>query len=129
MLGHISFGVSDLQRSGAFYDATMTALGYARVYTSDRAIGYGAPGSPHDRLLLILQPDAVTAPGVGFHLAFVASTREAVDRFHAAALAFGGVDEGAPGLRPQYGPDYYAAFVLDPDGYKLEAKHPPPSEA
>lgn len=128
MLGHISFGVSDLTRSGAFYDATMQALGYARVFGSDRAIGYGAPGSPNDRLLLIQQPGAVMPPSAGFHLAFGAPSREAVDRFHAAALANGGVDEGGPGLRPQYGPDYYAAFVLDPDGYKLEAKHPPPGD-
>jgi catechol 2,3-dioxygenase-like lactoylglutathione lyase family enzyme len=126
LLGHISFGVSDLARSGAFYDAAMRALGYARVHASDRAIGYGAPGGSADRLMLIHLPDGVTPPGPGFHLAFVARSREAVDRFHAAALASGGVDQGGPGLRPQYGPDYYAAFVLDPDGYKLEAKYPPP---
>jgi catechol 2,3-dioxygenase-like lactoylglutathione lyase family enzyme len=126
VLGHISFGVSDLARSRAFYDGTMGALGYARVYSGPHAIGYGAPGSDQDRLLLILQPGQVTPPSRGFHLAFVAPSREAVDRFHQAALAFGGVDQGGPGFRPHYGPDYYAAFVLDPDGYKLEAKHPPP---
>ena len=124
MLGHISFGVSDLGRSAAFYDATLQALGYARVYTSDRSIGYGAPGSEDDRFAIFLQARSVTAPDSGFHLAFIAQSRDAVDRFHAAALACGGVDQGAPGLRPHYGPDYYAAFVLDPDGYKLEAKHP-----
>jgi catechol 2,3-dioxygenase-like lactoylglutathione lyase family enzyme len=126
LLAHISFGVVDLVRSKTFYDPTMEALGYARVYTSDRTIGYGAPGTDNDRLLLILQPRQVTPPSVGFHLAFAAPSREAVDRFHEAALAFGGVDQGRPGLRAQYGSDYYAAFVLDPDGYKLEAKHPPP---
>ena len=128
MMGHISFGVSDLARSQAFYDATMQALGYACVFTSAHAVGYGAPGSTNDRLLLIQQPGPVAPPGPGFHLAFVAPSREAVDRFHAAALAFGGIDQGPPGLRPHYGPDYYAAFVLDPDGYKLEAKHPHPLE-
>jgi catechol 2,3-dioxygenase-like lactoylglutathione lyase family enzyme len=128
LLGHLSFGVSDLARSGAFYDATMRALGYDRVFTSEQAIGYGAAGSDDDRLLLILQPGGVSPPGRGFHLAFVATSRDAVDRFHAAALANGGADQGAPGLRPHYGPDYYASFVLDPDGYKLEAKHPPPPE-
>ena len=126
LLGHVSFGVSDLGRSGAFYDAAMRALGYARVYTSGEAIGYGAPGSGADRLLLIVQPGPVRPPGPGFHLAFIAPDRAAVDRFHAAALMEGGVDQGAPGLRPRYGPDYYAAYVLDPDGYRLEAKHPPP---
>jgi catechol 2,3-dioxygenase-like lactoylglutathione lyase family enzyme len=129
MLGHISFGVGDLERSRAFYDATMRALGYARVYSSAHAVGYGVSGSNQDRLLLILQPGRVTPPSAGFHLAFVAPSREAVDRFHEAALAFGGVDKGGPGLRLRYGPDYYAAFVLDPDGYKLEAKHPPPAAA
>jgi catechol 2,3-dioxygenase-like lactoylglutathione lyase family enzyme len=79
-------------------------------------------------LLLILQPDPVIPPGRGFHLAFIAPSREAVDRFHAAAIEYGGFDQGAPGLRPQYGSDYYAAFVLDPDGYKLEAKYPPPND-
>ena len=125
MLGHISFGVSDLAASAAFYDATMRALGYERVFTGDRAVGYGAPGSDVDRLLLILQPDGAAPPGPGFHLAFAAPSRDAVDAFHAAALRTGGRDLGAPGLRPHYGPEYYAAFVLDPDGYKLEAKHPP----
>jgi catechol 2,3-dioxygenase-like lactoylglutathione lyase family enzyme len=126
LLGHISFGVSDLARAAAFYDATMTALGYVRVFSDARSVGYGLPGTENDRLSLKIGPAPVTPPGPGFHLAFVAPSREAVDRFHAAALQFGGVDQGAPGLRPRYGPDYYAAFVLDPDGYKLEAKHPPP---
>ena len=128
LLGHLSFGVSDLARTTAFYDAALTALGYARVFSAPYAVGYGLAGAKADEdiLLLILQPDPVTPPGPGFHLAFSAPSRQAVDRFHAAALRFGGKDEGAPGLRPQYGADYYAAFVLDPDGYKLEAKHPPP---
>lgn len=126
MLGHISFGVSDLERSGRFYDAALGALGYARVYTGAHAVGYGTEDGAQDQLLLILQLQGATPPGAGFHLAFAAPSRGAVDRFHVAALAHGGVDLGAPGLRPHYGPEYYAAFVLDPDGYKLEAKHPPP---
>ncbi len=127
MLSHLSFGVSDLARSTAFYDAIMAALGYARVYTSPNGAGYGLPGTEIDKLLLIRQPDPVVPPGPGFHLAFFAPTREAVDRFHAAALLLGGTDLGAPGPRPHYGPTYYAAFVRDPDGYKLEAKFPPNS--
>ena len=128
MLGHLSFGVSDLARTTVFYAAAMAALGYDRVFTSSYAVGYGLAGTEIDRLLLILQPDPVKPPGPGFHLAFGAQSRKAVDRFHTAALQFGGTDDGAPGLRPDYGPDYYAAFVRDPDGYKLEAKHPPPPE-
>lgn len=125
MLSHLSFGVSDLAKSTAFYDAVMTALGYARVYTAAHAVGYGLAGSDIDKLLLIERPlESGVPPGPGFHLAFFASSREAVDQFHSAALQFGGVDQGAPGPRPNYGPNYYAAFVLDPDGYKLEAKFP-----
>ena len=126
MLGHISFGVSNLARTTVFYDAALTTLGYARVFTGANAVGYGLRGTENDRLLLILKPGPIVPPGPGFHLAFVAPSREAVDRFHASALQFGGIDQGAPGLRSHYGLDYYAAFVLDPDGYKLEAKHPPP---
>jgi catechol 2,3-dioxygenase-like lactoylglutathione lyase family enzyme len=128
VLGHLSFGVSNLARTTAFYDATMAALGYARVFTGPASIGYGRSGTQKDRLLLILQPDPVTPPGRGFHLAFIAPSREAVECFHSAALESGGIDQGAPGLRLHYGTNYYAAFVLDPDGYKLEAKHPPPDE-
>ncbi len=105
----------------------MGALGYARVFTGEHAVGYGRAETDIDRLLLILQPGPVTPPGPGFHLAFIAPNRQAVDRFHAAAVKHGGNDKGVPGPRPHYGPTYYAAFVLDPDGYKLEAKHPPPS--
>lgn len=107
----------------------MRALGYDRVFTGSSAVGYGRTGSNVDRLLLTLQSVSPRPPGPGFHLAFIAPDRQAVDLFHVAALRFGGTDQGAPGLRPQYGPEYYAAFVLDPDGYKLEAKHPPPIAA
>jgi|SRR5882672_1899490 len=126
MLGHLSFGVSNLAQATAFYDASMAALGYVRVFTGPEYVGYGLPGMERDNLLLILQPEPITLPGPGFHLAFIAPSRAAVDRFHAAALQLGGVDQGAPGLRLHYGPDYYAAFVLDPDGYKLEATHQAP---
>ena len=127
MLGHISFGVQTLARSQAFYDPVMKALGYERVFTAAHAIGYGLPGASQfeDRLLLIQHDGQVKPPSKGFHLAFDAPSREAVDRFHQAALQFGGVDNGAPGLRPHYGADYYAAFIIDPDGYRLEAKYPP----
>ena len=127
MLGHISFGVKDLARSQVFYDAIMTALGYERVFTAEHGIGYGPTGAAarDDQFFLAQQSEPVTPPSKGFHLAFNAPSREAVDRFHKAALEFGGKDNGAPGLRPHYGADYYAAFVIDPDGYRLEAKHPP----
>lgn len=119
MLHHLSFAVADLHRAGAFYDAALGALGYRRVFEDDTAIGYGfAEGE--DLLCLKLRPHAV-APGPGFHVAFGAPSRQAVDRFHAQALAVAGTDNGGPGLRPDYGPHYYAAFLIDPDGYAIEA--------
>lgn len=122
MLSHLSFGVADLARAGAFYDAVLKPLGYVRVWSNRDGIGYGAAGG-NDRLALFPQPAPPTPPGPGFHLALVAPTRDAVDAFHAAALRLGGLDDGAPGPRPDYSPSYYAAFVIDPDGYKLEAVH------
>lgn len=123
MLGHLSYAIGDLETGKAFYDAVMEALGYARVHTSDSSIGYGLKGTAGDKLLLFLSSEPVRPPSRGFHLAFTAPDRASVDAFHAAALAHGGTDNGAPGLRAHYGPNYYAAFVIDPDGYRLEAVH------
>ncbi|MEZ4315993.1 MAG: VOC family protein [Myxococcota bacterium] len=122
MLSHLSLGVRDLGVSGRFYDAVLAPLGYVRVWGSDRGVGYGEPGG-NDRLALFPHPGAVVAAGPGFHLALRAPDPSAVDGFHAAALANGGTSAGPPGLRAHYGPRYYAAFVLDPDGHKLEAVH------
>ena len=122
MLGHLSFGVADLDRSRTFYDAAMAPIGFVRVWTSDKGVGYGPPGGD-DKLNLFPQPGTASPPGPGFHLAFDAPDRAAVDAFYAAAMAAGGRDAGPPGLRPHYGAAYYAAFVLDPDGHKLEAVH------
>jgi catechol 2,3-dioxygenase-like lactoylglutathione lyase family enzyme len=121
-LGHLSLGVADLARSIAFYDAALAPLGGVRVWRDERGAGYGPPGGG-DRLALKRQAAPVRPPGPGFHLAFDAPDRAAVDAFHAAALAHGGTCDGPPGLRPQYGPTYYAAFVIDPDGHRLEAVH------
>ena len=120
MLHHISFGVKDLERSAAFYDATLSALGYVRVWADETAVGYGYPGGG-DKLAIKLRSAEATAPGPGFHLAFSAPSREAVALFHEEALRNGGKDNGGPGLRPDYGENYYAAFVVDPDGYRVEA--------
>jgi catechol 2,3-dioxygenase-like lactoylglutathione lyase family enzyme len=120
MLHHLSFAVSDLDRSGRFYDAALAPLGYARVWSDRQAIGYGLPGGG-DKFALKAYGERMATPSPGFHLAFAASSRQAVDAWHAAAIAAGGTDNGKPGLRPQYGPDYYAAFVYDPDGYAIEA--------
>jgi len=120
MLHHISLGVTDLERSAAFYDATQSALGYVRVWADETAVGYGYPGG-EDKLAIKLRPSGVVVPGPGFHLALSASSQAAVSRFHEAALCNGGKDNGPPGPRPEYGEKYYAAFVVDPDGYRIEA--------
>jgi catechol 2,3-dioxygenase-like lactoylglutathione lyase family enzyme len=122
MLGHLSFGVHSLARAAAFYDAVLAPLGYVRAWTSPHAVGFGPPGGG-DKLALFAKPGEVIAPGPGFHLALTAPDRAAVDAFHAAAMAAGAADHGPPGLRAHYGPTYYAAFISDLDGYKLEAVH------
>jgi catechol 2,3-dioxygenase-like lactoylglutathione lyase family enzyme len=121
MIDHLSLGVADLARSGAFYDAVLGALGYVRLFTTPRGIGWGAPGAVDEAFAVLASGEGARAPGDGCHVAFLAKTRDAVDAFHLAALAEGAADDGAPGLRPQYGAHYYAAFVRDPDGYRLEA--------
>ena len=119
MIHHISIGVRDLILSGAFYDAALGALGYRRVFEDDTAIGYGLVDD-EDLFCLKLRADAAPA-GPGFHLSFSAPSRSAVHAVHESALQVGGQDNGEPGLRPDYGPNYYAAFLLDPDGYRIEA--------
>ena len=110
-----------MARAAAFYDAVLAPFGCVRVWDGPKGVGYGLPGG-EDRLALF-PVEMPVAPGPGFHLAFDAPDRAAVDAFHAAALASGGEDRGGPGLRPHYGATYYAAFVTDPDGHKLEAVH------
>ena len=126
MIHHISLGVRDLSLSGAFYDAALGALGLRRVFEDATAVGYGVADG-EDLLCLKLRADAAP-PGPGFHLAFAAPSRAAVDAFHRAALRVGGSDNGAPGLRPEYEENYYAAFLIDPDGHRLEAVSKGPSD-
>jgi catechol 2,3-dioxygenase-like lactoylglutathione lyase family enzyme len=118
MLDHVSLAVSDLRRSSSFYDVVLGALGVVRVWTKERAVGYGLPGG-EDRLALFAK-EAVT-PSRGSHLAFTARAESQVRAFHDAAMAAGGTDDGPPGPRPGYGPGYMAAFVKDPDGHRLES--------
>lgn len=121
MLHHISLPVADLDAAKVFYDRTLGELGYRCVAVADGFVGYGVEDGA-DKLALKRRDPAIAA-GEGFHLALAAPSRDAVDCFHRAALASGGTDNGAPGLRPHYGPTYYAAFVMDPDGHRLEAVH------
>jgi catechol 2,3-dioxygenase-like lactoylglutathione lyase family enzyme len=108
------------RRAIAFYDTALAPLGLTRVWTKPNAAGYGLPGGG-DIVALKQQATPVGTPGPGFHLAFNAATRDAVDAFYVEALGAGETDNGRPGLRPHYGPTYYAEFVIDPDGHPLEA--------
>jgi catechol 2,3-dioxygenase-like lactoylglutathione lyase family enzyme len=120
MLDHISFAVADLARSIAFYDAVLEPLGFVRVWTTADAAGYGYPD--HDENFAIKQESGVVIPWSSrTHLAFTAATPDAAMRFHAAGVARGAVDEGAPALCPEYGENYFAGFLRDPDGYRIEA--------
>jgi catechol 2,3-dioxygenase-like lactoylglutathione lyase family enzyme len=118
-LDHLSLPVADLERSVAFYDKALAPLGLKRVKSAAGSVGYGL-SHPVFWLMARRQQGAASA-GFGLHVALGAENRGAVDEFHRAALAAGGVDNGAPGLRPEYHPSYYGAFVLDPDGIKIEA--------
>jgi len=120
MLHHLSFAVADLTRSSVFYDATLSTLGYVRVWSDETAIGYGPIGGG-DKFAIKFRPKDIVIPGEGFHVAFTAPSREAVAAFYQAALKHGGKDNGGSGLHPEYGEDYFAAFVFDPDGYRIEA--------
>ena len=120
MLHHLSFATKDLQRSAAFYDAALAPLGYRRVCSHDTFAGYGVKDN-EDKFVLKLLPEGTIVPGEGTHLAFAAPTRASVDEFYQAALKHGGKDNGGYGVHSEYGPNYYAAFVFDPDGYRIEA--------
>ena len=116
MLDHVSLSVSDIDRSRKFYDEALRPLGIERLYAEgENASGYGANRKAF--FWIGLREGSQT----GSHVAFAAHDRETVDRFHRAALAAGGQDNGQPGLRPHYHADYYGAFVLDPDGHNIEA--------
>lgn len=121
MFDHLSIGVTNLERSVAFYDATLGALGYVRLWLTPRAAGYGLAGFEGEAPFALIALGDEVASMSGLHLAFSAFDREAVGVFHAAALESGGSCDGPPGIRENYDPGYYAAFVRDPDGHRLEA--------
>jgi catechol 2,3-dioxygenase-like lactoylglutathione lyase family enzyme len=119
MFDHISIGVRDVARTKRFYDAALTPLGYGCLSEGKDSLGYGAK---EVGLWISASDKPVPADkDSGLHFCFAAPTRASVDAFHAKALAAGGTSNGEPGLRESYGPNYYAAFVVDPDGYRIEA--------
>ena len=123
MLDHVGFAVADAERSRRFYEQALAPLGITLIMSvtpeqteaGGTAHGFGSNGKPY---FWIGDNERV---GEGTHVAFAAETRAVVDAFYEAALAAGGRDNGAPGLRPHYHPNYYGAFVLDPDGMNIEA--------
>jgi catechol 2,3-dioxygenase-like lactoylglutathione lyase family enzyme len=133
MIDHLSIGVRDLDRAMRFYDAVLAPLGYVRVLTHPgdvdhpfRSACYGPPGTdpiadPHLAPFWLEERPDPTDGGSGSHVCFGAPSRTAVEQFHAAGLANGATDYGAPGLREHYGPGYYAAFLIDPWGWRIEA--------
>jgi catechol 2,3-dioxygenase-like lactoylglutathione lyase family enzyme len=120
VIDHVSVGVSDLARSRAFYAQALTPLGFAEIgpwREGAREVAFGLDEADDFAI------SAEYPTGAPVHVAFAADRREQVDAFHAAALAAGGRDNGAPRLRPEYSAGYYGAFVLDPDGHNIEAVH------
>ena len=120
MIDHLSIVVSDNAKSKAFYARALAPTGHSQLTELRTANGQESTGFCHadGSDLWITQGDAVTPP---LHIAFRVASRAAVDAFYEAAIAAGGRDNGAPGLRPHYHPNYYGAFVLDPDGHNIEA--------
>lgn len=115
MFDHVGYNVADFARSRAFYTAALAPLGQTILAEGEGWAMIGAPGGAR------LWFGAFGPAATPIHLAWTAASRAEVDAFHAAALAAGGRDNGGPGLRPEYGPDYYAAFIIDPDGHNIEA--------
>ena len=125
MLDHVSIGVTNVKRSKAFYDAVLAPLGMTPVMPVEIngqlvGVGYGKPGKPTFWIQLPINGQQASM-GNGVHIAFRSDTRAGVDEFYLAAIEQGGIDDGKPGLRSEYHPDYYGAFVRDPDGNKIEA--------
>jgi catechol 2,3-dioxygenase-like lactoylglutathione lyase family enzyme len=119
MIDHISIAVRDLEAGGRFYEAVLATLGYSRMIARATTIGFG---KTYPDFWINARPNMATPdPDSGVHICLRAPDAAAVDAFHAAVLQAGGKTDGPPGPRPEYTPGYYAAFVLDPDGNRIEA--------
>lgn len=127
MLDHISFSVKDFEQSVKFYDETLKILGFERLMTFEtddhRVVGYGVNGRPSLWIGVETNPNLKEDVGRtrGFHVAFQAPNIKAIHTWHQKCLDLGGMDNGLPGIRPEYHPGYYGAFIIDPNGYRIEA--------
>lgn len=119
MINHVSIGVRDRARTKRFYDAALKPLGYRCLSDGESSLGYGREAIAF--WISVVERTVPPDDGSGLHFCFTAPTRKSVDAFHAAALDAGGRDNGKPGVRADYDANYYAGFVVDPDGYRLEA--------
>ncbi len=115
IIDHVGLRVSDFEKSKAFYSRSLAPLGILLLFEEDGNVGFGEG----EKAPFWIGPHA--EPSVKTHIAFKAETRRQVDRFYREAIAAGGIDNGPPGVRQEYHPDYYAAFVIDPDGNNIEA--------
>lgn len=127
MLDHCSISVKDYTLSLKFYDETLAVLGYERSHTIDipehnvKVAGYGTGIRPFFWISPMGQHEEEIGKARGLHIAFVAPNVQAVDNWHALCLKLGGKDNGQPGTRPEYHPGYYGAFIIDPNGWRIEA--------
>jgi catechol 2,3-dioxygenase-like lactoylglutathione lyase family enzyme len=119
MIDHVSIGVRDIAKAKAFYDAALKPMGYTCLATFDGTLGYGRERAAF--WISTSESPVPPDPRSGLHFCFTAPTRASVDEFHRAAVDHGGHDNGKPSLRADYGENYYAAFVIDPEGYRIEA--------
>lgn len=128
MLDHISFAVKNFEKSRDFYDHTLATLGYERLMNFDtddhQVAGYGINGRPHFWIGFLKKPyngDEQVGKAAGFHIGFTAQSVDAVHKWYDKCLELGGKDNGAPGPRPEYHPGYYGGFIVDPNGWRIEA--------
>lgn len=122
VISHITFGTNDKERSAKFYDAVLGAMGFSRLpKPAEKPLAYEKNGQMPTIYIYIPEDGRPATWGNGTHVALIADTKEQVHAFHESALKWGGMSEGAPGPRSSYGPNYYAAYIRDPDGNKLQA--------
>jgi catechol 2,3-dioxygenase-like lactoylglutathione lyase family enzyme len=119
MFDHVSIGVRDIAKAKAFYDAALKPLGFTCLSADETSLGYGRKAVGLS--IMVAERPVPDDPKSGLHFCFAAPSTQSVAAFHKAAISAGGRDNGKPGVRKDYGPDYYAAYVFDPDGYRLEA--------